>query len=88
MQACKMFASTRRQSGPEDIPIMIRVRELSVLQEIAYLDPELNGKVGSWEAYLPKATTWDQVRRFVSSPCVMTLGAFVALLIIGIQLAN
>jgi hypothetical protein len=67
---------------------MSRFRELSVLQEIAYLDPELNGKVGLLEAYLQRATTWDQVRRFVSSPCVMTLGAFVALLIIGVQLAN
>jgi hypothetical protein len=67
---------------------MSRFRELSVLQEIAYLDPELNGKVGLLEAYLQRATTWDQVRRFVSSPCVMTLGAFVTLLIIGVQLAN
>jgi hypothetical protein len=63
---------------------MTQFRELSVLQEIAYLDPELNGKVGLLQAYLPRAAAWDQVRRFVSSPCVMTLGAFVALLIIGI----
>jgi len=68
--------------------MMTQFRELSVLSEIAYLDPELNGKVGLLESYLPRATAWDQIHRLVTSPCTMALGVFMALLTIGIQLAN
>jgi hypothetical protein len=68
--------------------MMTQFRELSVLPEIAYLDPELNGKVGYLESYLPRARAWGQIHRLVTSPCVMALGVFMVLLVIGMQLAN
>jgi hypothetical protein len=67
---------------------MIHSQETSVWGDIAYLDPELNSSAGLLEAELPVAATWNEVRRFVFSPCVVTLAAFLALLIIGVRLAD
>jgi hypothetical protein len=64
--------------------IMIaRLEETSVLKEIVYLDPELNGDAEYFRIRFHPATAWLSIRRLVFSPCVATLAGFVVLLIVG-----
>jgi hypothetical protein len=65
----------------------IRVQELSILQEIAYLDPDLNGKICPMEGYWA-GITWRQLRQFFLSPCMLALVVFVALMMAGVLLAD
>jgi hypothetical protein len=64
---------------------MIARLETSVLKEIVYLDPELNGDAEYFRARFRPVTAWSSVRPLISSPCVASLMAFVALLIIGVN---
>ena len=64
---------------------MIARLETSVLKEIVYLDPELNGDAEYFRARFGSVTAWSSVRPLFFSPCVASLMAFVALLIIGVN---
>jgi hypothetical protein len=59
--------------------------ETTVLHEIVYLDPELNGDAEYFRARLHHATIWENIRRCVFSPCVATLAGFVVLLALGVS---
>ncbi len=62
---------------------MIARVETSVLKEIVYLDPELNGDVEYLRVRFPPVTVWNTVRSLVCSPCFASLMVFVAVLIVG-----
>jgi len=57
----------------------------SVLKEIVYLDPELNGDTEYLRVRFRPATAWSSVRSVVFSPCFASLMAFVVLLIVGVN---
>jgi len=63
--------------------MIVRLDETSVLKEIVYLDPELNRDAEYFRVRFPPATAWISIRRFVFSPCVVTLTGFLVLMIIG-----
>jgi hypothetical protein len=65
----------------------IRVQELSILQEIAYLDPDFDGEIMPLERDWARPA-WFQLRQLFSSPCVLALGVFTALMIVGVLLAD
>jgi hypothetical protein len=65
--------------------MIARLDETSVLKEIVYLDPELNGDAEYFRVRFPPATAWVSIRRFVFSPCVATLAGFVVLLVLGVS---
>lgn len=62
---------------------MIARVETSVLKEIVYLDPELNGDVEYLRVRFPPVTAWSSIRSLVCSPCFASLMVFVAVLIVG-----
>jgi hypothetical protein len=64
---------------------MIARFETSVLNEIVYLDPELNGDAEYFRARFRPLTPWSMVRPLIFSPCFGSLMAFVVLLIIGVK---
>lgn len=64
---------------------MIARAEISVLKEIVYLDPELNGDVEYLRVRFPPVTAWNSIRSLVCSPCFASLMAFVVVLIIGVS---
>jgi len=64
--------------------MIARLEETSVLKEIVYLDPELNDDPEYFRARFGHSATWENVRRFVFSPCVGVLAGFVALLALGV----
>ncbi|HEU0049684.1 MAG TPA: hypothetical protein VFQ43_19005 [Nitrososphaera sp.] len=64
---------------------MIARLETSVLKEIVYLDPELNGDAEYLRVRFRPVTAWSMVRPLVFSPCVASLMGFVVLLIIGVN---
>jgi hypothetical protein len=63
--------------------MIARLEETSVLKEIVYLDPELNGDAEYFRARFHHATTWESVRQVIFSPCAATLAGFVMLLMLG-----
>jgi hypothetical protein len=54
------------------------------LQEIAYLDPDFDDEIMPLE----RRAAWFRLRQLVSSPCVLALGVFTALMIAGVLLAD
>jgi hypothetical protein len=64
---------------------MIAHLETSVLKEIVYLDPELNGDAEYFRARSHPATAWSRFRPLVFSPWIATLAGFVALMVIGVS---
>lgn len=64
---------------------MIARVETSVLNEIVYLDPELNEDAEYLRVRFPPITAWNSIRSLVYSPCFASLMVFVAVLIIGVN---
>ncbi len=64
---------------------MIAHAETSVLKEIVYLDPELNGDAEYLRVRFPPITAWSSIRSLVCSPCFASLILFLAVLIIGVN---
>jgi len=64
---------------------MIARIETSVLKEIVYLDPELNGDAEYLRVRFPPVTAWNSLRSLVCSPCFASLIVFVAGLIVGVN---
>jgi hypothetical protein len=65
----------------------IRVQQLSILQEIAYLDPDFDDEIMPLERDWARAA-WFRLRQLFSSPCVLALGVFAALMMVGVLLAD
>jgi hypothetical protein len=68
--------------------MIARLHETSVLKEIVYLDPELNGDAEYLRTRFRPIAAWENVRKFIFSPCVATVAGFIALLIIGTNLPS
>ena len=66
--------------------MIARLEETSVLKEIVYLDPELNGDAEFFRVRFGHPTAWESLRKAVFSPCAATLGGFVMLLVLGVSL--
>ena len=64
------------------------LHELSVLKDIAYLDPELNGDVEYSRKLVHPQAIWRQVREFVSSPCIVTIAVLLTVLILAADLPS
>lgn len=65
-----------------------QLRETSVLKDIAYLDPELNGDVEYPLIVASPPTIWRQIRDFVSSPCIVTVAILLTILILAAHLPS
>ncbi len=65
----------------------IRVQEVSIFRAIAYLDPDFDDEIMPLERAWARAA-WFPLRQLFSSPCVLALGAFTALMIVGVLLAH
>ena len=63
--------------------MIARLDETSVLKEIVYLDPELNGDAEYFRIRFHPVTAWISIHRFVFSPCVATVAGFVVLMMLG-----
>jgi hypothetical protein len=63
--------------------MITNLRETSVLKEIAYLDPEMNGDAEYFRIRARRIRLWHEVRQFISSPVVLTLSALIVLLILA-----
>ena len=64
--------------------MIARLEETSVLREIVYLDPELNGDAEYFRTRFHHAITWENVHKVVFSPCTATVVGFVLLLMLGV----
>jgi len=64
------------------------LRETSVLKEISYLDPELNGDAEYFRVRARGVTLWRQVRQFVCSPVVLAVVVLTVLLMLAVNLPS
>lgn len=60
--------------------------EESLLKEIAYLDPELNGDAEYFHARVRRVTIWRGARQVLCSPSVITVAVLTILLIVATHL--
>jgi hypothetical protein len=65
-----------------------QLRATSVLKDITYLDPELNGDVEYLRIAAHSDSIWHQVRRYVCSPSIVTLAVLITLLMLGAYLPS
>ena len=64
------------------------LREISVLKEITYLDPEVNGDPEYFRVRDGRVTIWQRARQFACSPSVITVAILMILLMAAADLPS